>query len=61
MLLRRGRVLEGVTLGWNVAGIAVLAVAAVAARSVALAGYLAVRSVIVLMAGYRPGHSPRLS
>jgi hypothetical protein len=33
-LLRRGRVLEGVTLGWNVAGIAVLAVAVVAARSV---------------------------
>ena len=38
-LLRRGRILEGVTLGWNVAGIAVLAVAAVAARSVALAGF----------------------
>jgi hypothetical protein len=32
-LLRRGWVLEGVTLGWNVAGIAVLAVAAVATRS----------------------------
>jgi hypothetical protein len=39
LLLRRGRVLEGITLGWNVAGIAVLAVAAVAARSVALAGF----------------------
>ena len=38
-LLRRGRVLERVTLGWNVAGIVVLAVAAVAARSVALAGF----------------------
>src|SRR6201982_1067773 len=38
-LLRRGRILEGVTLGWNVAGIAVLAVAVVAARSVALAGF----------------------
>ena len=38
-LLRRGRILEGITLGWNVAGIAVLAVAAVAARSVALAGF----------------------
>jgi divalent metal cation (Fe/Co/Zn/Cd) transporter len=38
-LLRRGRVLEAVTLGWNVAGIVVLAVAAVAARSVALAGF----------------------
>jgi divalent metal cation (Fe/Co/Zn/Cd) transporter len=32
-------VLEYVTLGWNVAGIIVLAVAAVAARSVALAGF----------------------
>ena len=39
VLLRRGRILEGVTLGWNVAGIVVLAVAAVAARSVALAGF----------------------
>jgi hypothetical protein len=37
-LLRRGFALEYVTLGWNVAGIIVLAVAAVAARSVALAG-----------------------
>jgi len=39
VLLRRGRILEGVTLGWNVAGIVVLAVAAVTARSVALAGF----------------------
>ena len=38
-LLRRGFVLEYVTLGWNVAGVIVLAVAAVAARSVALAGF----------------------
>ena len=38
-LLRRGFVLEYVTLGWNVAGIVVLATAAVAARSVALAGF----------------------
>jgi divalent metal cation (Fe/Co/Zn/Cd) transporter len=38
-LLRRGFVLEYVTLGWNVAGIVVLAIAAVAARSVALAGF----------------------
>jgi divalent metal cation (Fe/Co/Zn/Cd) transporter len=38
-LLRRGRVLEGITLGWNVAGIVVLAVAALAARSAALAGF----------------------
>ncbi len=39
ILLRRGRILEAMTLGWNVAGIVVLAVAAVAARSVALAGF----------------------
>jgi divalent metal cation (Fe/Co/Zn/Cd) transporter len=38
-LLRRGRLLEWVTLGWNVVGIAVLGTAAVAARSVALAGF----------------------
>jgi divalent metal cation (Fe/Co/Zn/Cd) transporter len=38
-LLRRGFTLEYVTLGWNVAGIIVLAFAAVAARSVALAGF----------------------
>lgn len=38
-LLRRGRVLECVTLGWNVAGIIVLAIAAIRARSVALAGF----------------------
>jgi divalent metal cation (Fe/Co/Zn/Cd) transporter len=38
-LLRRGRILEGLTLGWNVLGVAVLAFAALAARSVALAGF----------------------
>jgi divalent metal cation (Fe/Co/Zn/Cd) transporter len=38
-LLRRGRLLEIATLGWNVIGIVVLAFAAVAARSVALAGF----------------------
>jgi divalent metal cation (Fe/Co/Zn/Cd) transporter len=38
-LLRRGFALEYVTLAWNVAGIAVLAVAAAVARSVALAGF----------------------
>jgi hypothetical protein len=37
-LLRRGFVLEYATLGWNVAGVVILAVAAIAARSVALAG-----------------------
>ena len=39
VLLRRGRALEVITLGWNVAGIVVLAVAALGARSVALAGF----------------------
>jgi divalent metal cation (Fe/Co/Zn/Cd) transporter len=39
VLLRRGYTLEYVTLGWNVIGIVVLAVAAWAARSVALAGF----------------------
>jgi divalent metal cation (Fe/Co/Zn/Cd) transporter len=38
-LLRRGLLLEYTTLGWNVAGIVVLAWAAIAARSVALAGF----------------------
>jgi divalent metal cation (Fe/Co/Zn/Cd) transporter len=38
-LLRRGRVLEAATLGWNVVGIIVLAIAAWDARSVALAGF----------------------
>ncbi len=100
-LLRRGFLLEYATLGWNVVGVAVLAYAALVARSVALAGfgldslieigastvviwelsgtgedrqrralrligaafvalalYLAVQSTWVLIAGYRPGHSP---
>jgi len=39
VLLRRGRALEVITLGWNVAGIVVLAIAALSARSVALAGF----------------------
>jgi divalent metal cation (Fe/Co/Zn/Cd) transporter len=38
-LVRRGFALEWATLGWNVAGIVVLAVAAFTARSVALAGF----------------------
>jgi divalent metal cation (Fe/Co/Zn/Cd) transporter len=37
--LRRGLLLEYLTLGWNVVGVAVLAFAAVAAGSVALAGF----------------------
>ena len=38
-LLRQGRQLEVMTLGWNVIGVIVLAYAALAARSVALAGF----------------------
>ena len=38
-LLRRGFALEYATLVWNVAGIVVLTIAAVSARSVALAGF----------------------
>lgn len=38
-LLRRGFALEYATLGWNVIGVVILAVAAIAARSVALAGF----------------------
>jgi divalent metal cation (Fe/Co/Zn/Cd) transporter len=38
-LLRRGRQLEAMTLGWNVVGVAILAYAAIIARSVALAGF----------------------
>jgi divalent metal cation (Fe/Co/Zn/Cd) transporter len=38
-LLRRGRLLEGSTLGWNVVGIVVLAIAAIRAHSVALTGF----------------------
>ena len=38
-LLRRGRHLEYLTLGWNVAGVGVLAVAAWRAKSLALAGF----------------------
>ena len=38
-LLRHGFVLEWITLGWNGVGIFVLAFAAIAARSVALAGF----------------------
>jgi len=39
VLVRRGFALEYLTLGWNVAGIVVLGLAAFAARSVALAGF----------------------
>lgn len=39
VLLRRGFVLEYITLGWNVVGVVVLAAAAFTARSVALGGF----------------------
>jgi hypothetical protein len=39
MLLGRGLLLEYATLGWNVVGVIVLAIAAIAAGSVALAGF----------------------
>ena len=48
-LLRRGLLLEYATLGWNVVGVVVLAVAAVAAGSVALAGF-GVDSLIEIVA-----------
>jgi divalent metal cation (Fe/Co/Zn/Cd) transporter len=38
-LLRRGLALEWATLGWNIVGLVVLAVAALSARSVALVGF----------------------
>ena len=38
-MLRRGFALEYATLAWNVIGIVILAIAAVSARSVALAGF----------------------
>jgi len=38
-LRRRGNILEGITLGWNVVGVAVLAAASISAGSVALAGF----------------------
>ncbi|HEY2505442.1 MAG TPA: cation transporter [Streptosporangiaceae bacterium] len=39
VLVRRGFILEYLTLSWNVVGIVVLALAAISARSVALAGF----------------------
>jgi divalent metal cation (Fe/Co/Zn/Cd) transporter len=38
-LLHRGRMLEAITLSWNVVGVIVLPIAAIGARSVALAGF----------------------
>jgi hypothetical protein len=39
MLLRRGKLLERVTLGWNIVGVIVLVVLAIVSSSVALAGF----------------------
>ena len=39
VMLRRGRRLEYATLGWNIVGIVVLAIGAIGAKSVALAGF----------------------
>jgi hypothetical protein len=39
LLLRQGKCLEWFTLGWNVVGVVVLAVLAITASSVALAGF----------------------
>ncbi len=39
LLLKRGLTLEYLTLGWNVVGVVIVAAAAYAARSVALAGF----------------------
>ena len=49
MLLRRGLTLEYATLGWNVVGASVLILSAVAAGSVALAGF-GVDSLIQIVA-----------
>jgi hypothetical protein len=38
-LLRRGLYLEYLTVGWNVVGVVIVVAAAIAARSVALAGF----------------------
>src|SRR5215469_6844947 len=39
VLVRRGFILEYITLSWNVVGAVVLAIAAISARSVALGGF----------------------
>ena len=39
VLVRRGFILEYLTLGWNVTGIVILTIAAITARSAALAGF----------------------
>jgi divalent metal cation (Fe/Co/Zn/Cd) transporter len=49
MLLRRGLALEYATLGWNVIGVIVLAITALAARSVAL-GAFGIDSLIEILA-----------
>ena len=53
-LLRRGFAMEYATLAWNVAGIVVLAIAALAARAMALAGF-GLDSLIGAAGGQGPG------
>jgi hypothetical protein len=70
-MLRHGRVLEGIALSWNPAGIAALVPAAASARSSALAGFglgppigtgdVAVRQLAVtgnVRQPARPGETP---
>jgi divalent metal cation (Fe/Co/Zn/Cd) transporter len=65
--VKRGRILEGVTLGWNLVGIGILAIAAISARSVALAGFgidslIEIGASIVVLwelADSRPGRQRR--
>jgi divalent metal cation (Fe/Co/Zn/Cd) transporter len=65
-LLRRGFALEYATLGWNVAGIVVLSIAAISARSVALAGFgldslieIAASTVVIWELSGTGGHRQR--
>jgi hypothetical protein len=55
VLLRRGFALEYATLAWNVAGIVVLAIAAISARHLRSFGYPPDRS----LASYHPARHPR--
>jgi hypothetical protein len=54
-LLQRGLNLEYLTLGWNVVGVFVIAIAAIEARSVALAGLELIRSSKSLLQSWWSG------
>jgi peptidoglycan/LPS O-acetylase OafA/YrhL len=66
-LLRRGRMLEWITLAWNIAGVVVLAILALTASSaalrligvafIALAVYLLVAATIALITQHHAGQS----